>query len=424
MMKSLKYLLLLLAATLMGLAAATAQNAVTPYSMYGYGILNDFATSTQRQMGGIGVAMNNGRQINVMNPASYASIDSLTFLWDMGADVSMLWSKEGSAKEHAVGGGLDYITMQFPFSRHWGGSAGLLPYSSVGYSFGNPIEHGTRSNTGSGGINMAYIGVGGNYAGFGFGANISYTFGTITNSVYATPEGSNNTLFEQVMRIRDWNLNLGLQYTARFSKTERATVGFTYSPKKSFHGKMWATFQYITETEQVMPDTVGYSRINGNAYQPHCFGVGLNYTRQRTSRFMAEADFNYQLWKDTPYPELLDSEGKVVFNGMDFSNRWKVAAGVEYTPKVRGGNYLQRMTYRFGGYYTHDYLIVRGNNVHEYGVSCGFGLPTPEGKTVINLGLEWKRRAASPQQLIGENYFNITLGVNFNEVWFWQRKLR
>ena len=72
-------------------AGAGAQNVTTPYSMYGYGILGDNATSMQRQMGGVGFAMNNGRQINAMNPASYAAIDSLTFLFDLGADVSMLW---------------------------------------------------------------------------------------------------------------------------------------------------------------------------------------------------------------------------------------------------------------------------------------------------------------------------------------------
>ena len=76
----------------------------TPYSMYGYGVLGDRATSMQRQMGGVGYAMQSGRQINVMNPASYASIDSLTFLWDMGANMSMQWSKDNSGSNHGFGG--------------------------------------------------------------------------------------------------------------------------------------------------------------------------------------------------------------------------------------------------------------------------------------------------------------------------------
>ena len=82
------------------------------------------------------------------------------------------------------------------------------------------------------------------------------------------------------------------------------------------------------------------------------------------------------------------------------------------------------MTYRLGACYTDDYLLINGNSVKEYGVSCGVGFPTPEGKTMVNLGLEWKRRHTAPVALIGENYFNITLGVNFNEVWFFKRKIK
>ena len=52
------------------------------------------------------------------------------------------------------------------------------------------------------------------------------------------------------------------------------------------------------------------------------------------------------------------------------------------------------------------------------------GLPTPEGKTMINVGLEWRHRQAYPAQLISENYFNVTVGVNFNELWFWKRKIK
>lgn len=151
--------------SLVCVTAVFAQNVQTPYSMYGYGILGDRATSMQRQMGGVGVAMNSGRQVNVMNPASYAAVDSLTFLFDMGADVSLLWSDEGSAKESATGGGLDYLTMQFPIGRYMGGSVGMLPYSSVGYAFGNEIKHGTSENQGSGGINELYLGFAGTFKG-------------------------------------------------------------------------------------------------------------------------------------------------------------------------------------------------------------------------------------------------------------------
>ena len=110
---------------------------------------------------------------------------------------------------------------------------------------------------------------------------------------------------------------------------------------------------------------------------------------------------------------------------MKFDNRWKVAAGISYTP-LRSNNYFQRITYRMGGFYNHDYLNVRGNNVRDYGMSIGFGLPTSSvtSKTQINLGLEWRHRVSSPVTLVSENYFNITLSVHFNELWFWKNKIR
>lgn len=413
------------AAALMAIAwsGAGAQNITSPYSMYGYGILGDRATSMQRQMGGVGYAMHSGRQINVMNPASYASIDSLTFLFDMGADLTFLWSKEGDRKERSTGGGLDYVTLQFPIGKHFGGSIGMLPYSGVGYAFGTDISHGARENQGSGGINMAYLGLAANYFGVGLGFNVSYNFGTIVNNIYGTPTSGGQYLAERVMQIRDWDINIGLQYALPVSRFDEVTLGLTYAPKKSLHGKSWATIQ---ETQQEsLPDTIGFMRLKDNYYTPDAFGAGISYRHEKVSRILAEVDFTYQLWSKAKYATMyrLDDPTQVVAPGFDFSNRMKVAAGLEFVPKIRG-SYMERVNYRVGGWFCNDYLNIAGNRVKEYGVSCGFGFHTPQDKTMINLGLEWRHRTSSPVVMISENYFNITLGLNFNELWFWQRKIR
>jgi hypothetical protein len=412
----------MLMAALVCTVPALAQNVSTPYSMYGYGILGDRATSMQRQMGGVGYAMNSGRQINVMNPASYAAIDSLTFLFDMGADLSFIWSQEGDAKEKSTGGGLDYLTMQFPISKYLGGSVGLLPYSSVGYAFGNDISHGTMENQGSGGINELYLGLSGKIKGFSIGFNVSYDFGNIVNDVFANPS-SGSTKFEHVMKVRDWNIVLGAQYTQKIGRYDRFVLGATYSPKKTLLGTTWATIQETTQ--ESTPTEVARMSLKNHYYTPNSVGAGISYTHERVSRFNVEFDYTWQGWKDCRYSPLysIDNPEVVVFNGMEFNNRSRYAAGAEYVPKLRG-SYMQRAAYRLGAYYTDDYLKIHGNGVREYGVTAGVGFPTVEGKTMINLGFEWKMRQAHPQALLKENYFNITLGVNFNEVWFFKRKIR
>lgn len=103
-------------------------------------------------------------------------------------------------------------------------------------------------------------------------------------------------------------------------------------------------------------------------------------------------------------------------------DRYKIAAGMQFTPRLRG-NYFQVMRYRAGAFYNHDYLRVLGNNVREYGASIGLGFPVPSFKTLINLGVEWRHRQANPDPLIKEDYICLTLGINFNEMWFFKRKL-
>lgn len=402
--------------------------------MYGYGVIGDRATSMQRQMGSIGYAMQSGRQINVMNPASYAAIDSLTFLFDMGADLSFLWSRESNEsgrtlKHNEIGGGLDYLTMQFPIGKHMGGSIGMLPYTNVGYAFGNEIQHGAVENSGRGGINMAYIGFAGNFKGASLGFNISYNFGSIVNDFYAMPSNSGQSLTERVMEVRDWDIVLGAQYMFRLSKENSFTVGVTYSPRKSMHGRAWVTTQELQA--ESAPDTIGSLRLKGNYDAPHSVGFGVSYKHTRASRWSAEFDVTFQQWSKAKYAAIpfdVDKIGigqgnTVAFEGMKFANRWRYAAGGEWVPKLRG-NYAERMAYRIGAYYCEDYLKIGTNQVKEYGITCGVGLHTPQDKTMINVGFEWKNRRGYPNAMITENYFNITIGVNFNELWFWQRKIR
>ncbi len=391
-----------------------AQTAMSPYSKYGYGLLNDNATSAQRAMGGVGYAMNSGRQINVMNPASYAAIDSLTFLFDIGADFTSLWSEENGETGKDFGGGLDYVTMQFPITKYMGASVGLLPFSSVGYSFGQEIANGTNAREGSGGINQVYLGLSGRpFKGFTLGMNVSYLFGTIINDAYAyTSEGS-TTLFERVMKVKDFRLQFGVQYSLNLNKTDRVTFGAVYAPGKTLLGDTWG-ISYDVGSD-LKADTIGFTSLKNKYTMPDTWGVGINY--EWNEKLMAEVDFTYQPWKNAKYSALED------FETIKFDNRWKVALGLQYTPKMRG-SYWQRINYRVGGFFNHDYVMVGDNNVREYGISAGFGLPVNHLKTVVNLGFEYRHRQAHPNPMVKENYFNITLGVNFNEMWFWRNKIR
>ena len=417
----------IIAATILiatGSTAALAQSSTSPYSKLGYGILNDNATGIQRSMGGVGYAMQNGRQINVMNPASYSQVDSLTFLLDMGMDVTNCWSKENDKKGYSFGGGLDYITSEFRLSKNLGAAIGVVPFSSVGYSFGGEIDNGNESRAGSGGMSELFAGVGWQpFKGFSIGANFSYLFGSTTNTteVYS----SSTTQFIRTMEVRDWNMRAGLQYGFNISRKSRFVLGVTYSPKKTLHGTALGRKADIDQdvvvdshgNRVVVYDTIANMSMKGNYELPNTFGAGLSYTYD--NRLNLEIDYTYQQWSKSKYTPINYFD----VDETKWNDRWKIAAGVSYTPNPRG-SYLKRMTYRMGAFYNNDYMNVNGNNVKDYGAGLGFSFPALSGKTLVNLGVEWKHRYTTPKNLISEDYLNITLSVNFNEMWFWKNKIR
>lgn len=393
-------------------------HAQSAYSMFGYGMLNDNATSAQRAMGGVGYAMRSGRQINVMNPASYAAIDSLTFLFDIGVDLTKLNAKDTDATSSSTGGGLDYLNIQFPLGKYMGASLGMLPFSTIQYSFGSEIVNGHSAYQGSGGINQAYIGVAGRpLKGLTVGFNFSYMFGTLLNDIYGYTSSGSTTLWEKSMEVRDWRLQLGAQYGLKIGSKHQATVGLTYTPSKALLGHAWATRYDINAESNTTPVKEGYTSLRHKYSLPETWGIGLNY--EWNERLMAEFDATYQNWSKAKYTSIATEDSNI-----KFANRYKYALGLQYRHSQRA-NYLQRINWRAGAYTARDYVTVQGNNIKEYGLSCGLGLPTPAGnKTMINLTFQYIHREGSPAKLISENYLNFSLGININELWFMPAKLR
>ncbi len=407
------------------IAAGFAQNGtMTPYSRYAYGMLGDHASGAQRSMGGVGYAMNSGRQINAMNPASYAAIDSLTFLFDIGIDLTSLHQSElqtdGRVSHNKFGGGLDYVTLQVPLGRYMGASLGLLPYSSVGYAFGSKIDNGIDSRQGSGSLNEFYLGIAGRpFKGFTVGANISYLFGTILNDTYGYLTTGGSSLFQNQMSVRDYHLEFGIQYGVRIGRADRLSLGLVYSPSKTLLGTA-QTVVVVNDGSSQETEVKDHHSLRGNYSLPEKWGAGISYTF--AGRLTAEFDYTYQPWSKARYRGYENTP-----TTFRFTDRSKYALGLELQPDQRG-SYFKRVRYRLGGYYTRDYLEVLGKNgnangLREFGVTAGFGFPVPSFRTIVNLGFEFKHRAANPDPLIKENYFNITIGVNFNEMWFRQSKI-
>ena len=256
-----------------------SDNGNTPYSRYGYGSLADNSFVANKGMGGVGIGLRNRSQINVQNPASYTAIDSLTFLFDFGMNGQMSVFREPGVSQTDWSAGIDYVAFQVPLGKKFAATAGLLPFSYVGYEYGNQSDliagedtiAVTRKYTGNGGLNKVFLGFA--YApikSLSVGVNMGYIWGVTSTGwsmAYSNSMGTTSST-DYTMDVKALDLNFGVQYTQQFSKKHQATIGVTYNPKMD----MWTDLSEImvlTESDTTsVSHTVNISQI---------FGVGLTY---------------------------------------------------------------------------------------------------------------------------------------------------
>ncbi len=424
-----KLLMMLMAGVLVcsQLPLSAQNNTNSPYTRFGYGELADRSFGAGRAMGGVGIGLRSPKQINPMNPASYSCMDSLTFIFDFGASGQLSWFDDGINKQKNINGNVEYIALQFPVHRRIAISAGILPYSYVGYSFGaqRTTDGGfsyVETYSGSGGLNDLYLGVSVDVwkKRLSVGANVGYFFGSITHEQTSIVGSSTeyNTIRDQKLDIRDMKLDFGIQYTHPIGKTEDLVFGLTFSPKNRLHSTVNnITYKSTTggTSEVVAADTTKNSAFD----LPHSIGFGASYVKR--NKLTLAADVLYETWDKAFYAGEKNS----------FKDRVRVAAGGEIIPGFQTRSYFNRVRYRLGAHYSNSYLKInntddaayKGNDYKEYGVSVGVGLPLIDNRSLVNVSFEYTKILPSGKNMIDEQYFRFTVNYTFNEMWFWKKKV-
>lgn len=401
---------------IMGAVAANAQSSTnSPYTRYGLGELSDQAFAHNAAMGGIGYALRSSEQINVMNPASYSAVDSLSFMFDIGMGLKSSNYQENGYKTNAKNASFDYLAMQFRLHPRVGFAVGFTPYSNVGYKFSrtSDIENSddvTLTNTfyGDGGLQQIFGGIGFKILdNLSIGANVGYLYGEIDYQTLATlSNGGDQTTTYNNIGINSYIANFGLQYTQKLSKTDKVTLGLVYGLGHDLKSTETKGIQvtdgssYSELTEETIKDSYGI---------PSTFGAGLTW--QHKQNLTVGADYTLQQFENVKYD-----------NSTDFyKNRTRIGAGIEYMPSLYGRNYLSRIRYRAGAYYSSSYMkLPEYDGPKEWGVSAGFGLPLRlfQRNTVLSITGQYVRVLPSVKGMLSENRFVLKLGLTFNEHWF------
>lgn len=418
-----KHTLCALLLTMVTGMAIAQNNTNSPYTRYGYGDLSDQSFGNSKAMGGIAFGLRDGAQINPLNPASYTAIDSLTFLFEGGVSLQNMNISGSGVKLNAKNSSFDYLAMQFRLHPRIAMSIGLLPFSNVGYSVSDSkVDNGvsqTRSFTGDGGLHQLYGGIGVKVLkNLSLGVNASYFWGDITRTrtiIYPATSESYSYIQQMGVSISDYKLDFGTQYTLDFNKKHSMTIGAVFSPKHKLNND-------YTVTTQV--STTNSNNLDATLELPNTFGVGFTYNYDK--RLTVGADYSLQQWSKTKFGvNTSDDAVREDFNKTyTYCNRHKVSVGAEYIPNLMGRSYLSHIKYRLGAYYTTPYYKIGGKEAtREYGVTAGFGLPVPRSRSILSISGQFVRISGQESAFVNENIFRVSIGLTFNERWFFKRRV-
>lgn len=397
-------------------AFGQGNNTNSPYTRFGFGSISDNTSGEQRAMGGVSLGVRSQSSVNSVNPASYTAVDSLSFMFDVGASALFSRFSDNSGKKSTFTANLEYITMQFPIGKFMGFSAGLLPYSFSGYDFfnteytipdlSNPTDTLTvgRSYAGNGDISQVYGGLSVElFNHVSLGVNAYYMFGSSTNSRYITfSDNSQSAIQNNKIKVNDFRFRYGAQFYKTFDKKHDFVLGLIFEPKKHLN----ATYTQITSS--VFSDTI--TSGDNDFDLPLTFGGGLYYTYD--NRLSLGLDYSMQNWKSAEFMGETDT----------LTNRSKIALGGEYIPNPMGRRFYERIRYRAGVNISDSYYKIDGKTLPKnIGVSVGFGIPLPGAKTLLNTTFEYGKVGGSG--LMREDYMRITFNATINEYWFFKRKL-
>jgi len=449
---------------------------ISPYSKYGIGNLRSQSFLQNFALGGVGIALNSDRNINLLNPASYSNIVVTTF--EVSVINTSLWLNDGNQKQFQNNPNIDHIAFAFPIiKKKWGMSFGMLPYTDVGYNLSS-VQHDsiagdiTLLNKANGGLNRAFFGNGFNIklksrfdpfalllkpfeapkhkkndslatnkkvkhylqanptASLSFGVNGNYIFGSTATDdkvIYGQLSNGYNLWTIKKKFVSDVNMDFGMQYKKKFTKYNnkikdddvyQLTLGGTIALASDLNTKLTQNIRTFSGTVNFgsVKDTILYIKDAQTITQlPLEYGIGFSIKKE--NKWLFEIDYKTANWS------AIKSNNPLI----TFNSNYTLATGFEFTPQYNNyqGSYFSRVTYRFGMRYSTSYFLINNEALEEYGITFGTKLPLRRTGTSfpeISLGMEYGNRGKIGNGLIKETFFKVNVGVTINDKWFQKRK--
>jgi hypothetical protein len=429
------------------LVTATFAQENSPYARYGLGTTLPAYNVVNRGMGGVAVADTGGLSINYNNPASYSKFLIIReprsgkplygrVLFDVGINIEnkTLRDPSNAQKFSSPYGSFSHVQLGLPLSKGWGLSFGLRQLNRISYKVGQRgpiidpltnalIDTGYTEYTGTGGTFLPNIGTGVAIKNLSLGVTAGYLFGRrdySTARVLFDTAAFKTATYDADASYGGLFFSGGAQYKAKLNKkgTTLLNLGISGNLKKTINASRDLT---RAATGTAGTDTVYQQQgLKGTIIYPASYTAGFTLEHQigDNGSFLFGADLTKTKWASFRFFDAPDS----------VQDNWQLHVGAQLRPNVKAGSgYFSNVSYRAGFYTGPDYIHV-GGKLPVYGVSFGMGLPmanynrlSPGQFTIVNIALEYEQRGNN-KNILKENLFRLSIGLNFSDLWFSKRK--
>ena len=399
-----------------------AQNNTSPYSIVGIGDLEKSSFDRTTGMGHAGISLSSNRYFYQANPASYSALDEHFFYFEVATRFKSVSYAGNPITDLTKNSSNDLqfkkIGLAVKIKPRWAISFGLLPFSTVNYSFtGKKAIQGSNLFTdayyqGTGSTNLAYIANSFKLSkNLSVGLQTAYLFGQIDETENLSDQITDSAVVtNRNISLGNPYVKLGIQYKTKLNSKLDIALGGTISNKT----KLKADYALLAKSGNSV-------LIDNQYYKTNYFTLPVTYTggvaATLKNAYTFAFDYNYQGWKD------------IQAAGISYTleNSRRFSFGTEYSKK---GSYMNTTYEKYylqaGLFYSDSYLKIYGQQLKDYGVTIGAGAElsrTALTGLAVQAALEIGKRGTTDNGLIRENYTQFNITVSYRDFWF-SRKMK
>lgn len=396
----------------------------SPYSYIGFGEMLSATTVENQAMGKMSM-YTDSIHLNLNNPSYLGKLRVTNYAVGLGSSYSSLVSDSQSSDN--LSSRLEYIAISFPLAKKVGFSFGIMPFTAMDYRLyaESTDSDGTALDnvfTGSGNLNKLYFSLGKKlFSYLDVGASMYSNFGTISKErIQSIPDVFNGTIDRRTSRLRGVNYNLSAHLQVPIS-----------SKMDLYSSVIYTTVNDLSSENLKEIGTVNLE--NGTDIEVNAVDLSLTNMDLTTLSLPSRTSFGLGLGVDKSWflgaqyaisdLSLLENDFLIQSN-VSYQKQSILSVGGFYIPSSSNfASYFQRSVYRAGISMENTGYVINGQEIKDFGLNFGIGVPVGGMLSNLNASLSLGVRGTKDAGLIKENYIKLKLGLSLNDIWFAKRQI-